>query len=205
MDRLCGVIFDLDGTLFEADYDWPAIKRQLGMRRTDGAILDYLRGLPPEERRVKERLLEEIEDRATAAGRLKPGARELIRFLREKGLKLALVTNNRREVADRILGRYRLEFDLVVTREAGVYKPSGAPLLLAARGLGLDLSEDKGGLLVVGDGEFDLRAARDAGLPVIIVNPELERFEGRCDHVVPDLFRLRELLAGLLDRQIAAP
>ena len=87
-----GVIFDLDGTLFEADYDWPAIKRQLGVSRADGSILDHLRTLPPEEARRKRELLESIEDRATREGRLKAGTRELLADLRRKGMRLALVT-----------------------------------------------------------------------------------------------------------------
>lgn len=200
--RLRGVIFDLDGTLFEADYDWPAIKRQLGLQDPRMAIMDYFKTLPPQERRVRERLLEEIEDQATAAGKLKPGARELIQFLKGRGLKLALVTNNRRAVVERILVRYDLDFDfdLVLTREIGVYKPSGEPLLLAARGLGLEERE----VIAVGDGEFDLRAARDAGIPVIIVNPNTEAFRGRADRVVRDLFALRGLLNRLLERRATA-
>ena len=195
--ELHGVIFDLDGTLFEADYDWPGIKRRLGMEDPRMAIMDYLKVLPPEERRAKERMLEEIEDQATAAGKLKPGVQELLQFLKAKGLKLALVTNNRRAVVERVLNRYGLNFDLVLTREVGVYKPSGEPLRLALQRLGLESHE----AVAVGDGEFDLRAAQEAGLPVIIVNPNIEAFQGRADHAVRDLFELRELFAQLLERQ----
>ncbi|MFQ6117429.1 MAG: HAD family hydrolase, partial [Candidatus Bipolaricaulia bacterium] len=124
-----GVIFDLDGTLFEADYDWPAIKRRLGLSYPDGSIMDYLRSLPEGERAQKERLLEEIEDRATREGRLISGAVELLQFLHERGLLTALVTNNRQRNVRRILERYGLHFDLVLTRESGLTKPSGAPLL----------------------------------------------------------------------------
>jgi phosphoglycolate phosphatase-like HAD superfamily hydrolase len=106
-----GVIFDLDGTLFEADYDWPAIKRRLGLPNPDGSIMDYLRSLPEGEREQNERLLEEIEDRATAAGRLKPGAAELLDYLHGQGLITALVTNNRQRNVQQILERYGLRFE----------------------------------------------------------------------------------------------
>ena len=191
-----GVIFDLDGTLFEADYDWPAIKRQLGVSRADGSILDHLRTLPPEEARRKRELLESIEDRATREGRLKAGARELLADLRRKGMRLALVTNNRASNARDVLDRYQLVFDVVLTRDSGWHKPSGEPLLQAARRMGLAPGE----LAAVGDNEFDLRAARDAGVSLaVIVNQDGERFAGRCDVLVNDLNQLRPVFAGLDD------
>jgi len=189
-----GVIFDLDGTLFEADYDWPAIKRDLGVSRADGSILDHLRTLPPEEARRKRELLESIEDSATRTGHLKAGARDLIADLRRRGMRLALVTNNRASNANDVLERYQLAFDVVLTRDDGWHKPSGEPLLQAARRLGLAPGE----LVAVGDNEFDLRAARSAGVALaVIVNPDTERFTGRCDVVVSDLNQLRPVFAGL--------
>ena len=189
-----GVIFDLDGTLFEADYDWPAIKRELGVSRSDGSILDHLRTLPPEEARAKRELLERIEDRATRTGHLKDGAHELIADLRRRRFKLALVTNNRTSNAHEVLQRYRLDFDVVVTRDDGWHKPSGEPLLQAAQQMGLAPNE----LAAVGDNEFDLRAARSAGVALaVIVNADTDRFAGRCDVVVRDLIELRPALARL--------
>jgi len=190
-----GVIFDLDGTLFDGDYDWPEIKRRLGVSRSGGTILDHLESLPPEERERKERLLREFEERATRHGTLKPGAVELLDFLRKKGVKLALVTNNNGSCAETILQRYRLRFDLVQTRESGLFKPSGEALLRAARGIGLDPGE----LVAVGDNELDNRAAHEAGMAVvIIITQRSEKFDGRCDHVIRDLDQLRPILERLL-------
>jgi HAD superfamily hydrolase (TIGR01549 family) len=190
-----GVIFDLDGTLFDGPYDWPAIKRTLGLSPTDSTILEHFAGLPPAERARKERALREIEARATREGRLKAGAAELLDFLRGKGLKLALVTNNHRECADEILDRYRLRFDFVQTRESGLFKPTGAALLRAANEIGLP----PGQIAAVGDNELDNRAAHEAGMrPVIIVNREVRRFAGRCDHALRDLAELRDLFERLL-------
>jgi HAD superfamily hydrolase (TIGR01509 family) len=190
-----GVIFDLDGTLFDGPYDWPAIKRELGLAPKDGTILEYFASLSPRERELKERTLRGIEERATRDGRLKPGAEDLLEFLRGKGLRLALVTNNHRRCADTILQRYRLRFDLVQTRESGLFKPSGAALLRAASGIELRPEE----IVAVGDNELDNRAAHESGMGlVIIVNPETDRFAGRCDHALRDLIELKELFARLL-------
>lgn len=190
-----GVIFDLDGTLFDGPYDWPAIRVALGLSPEDGTILEHLAALPPRERQRKERLLRRIEEQATREGRLEPGAAELLEFLRGKGLKLALVTNNHRRCADEILERYRLRFDLVQTRESGLFKPSGAALLRAARGIDLPPAE----IVAVGDNELDNRAAHESGIGlVIIVNPEVQRFDGRCDHALRDLAEVRRLFDRLL-------
>jgi len=159
-----GAIFDLDGTLFDGEYDWPAIKRSLGVTRAGGTILGHLESLPAEERERKERLLRRFEEQATRHGTLKPGAAELLDSLRERGVKLALVTNNNGSCAETILRRYRLRFDLVQTRESGLFKPSGEALLRAARGIGLDPDE----IVAVGDNELDNRAAHEAGMGVII-------------------------------------
>jgi HAD superfamily hydrolase (TIGR01509 family) len=190
-----GVIFDMDGTLFDGAYDWPAIKRGLGLTPEDGTILEHFASLPAEERRRKEQALRSIEVQATRDGRLKPGAAELLELLRGKGLKLALVTNNHRRCADEILDRYHLRFDLVQTRESGLFKPSGEALLQAAAGIGLRPEE----IVAVGDNELDNRAAHESGMGlVIIVNPETDRFAGRCDHALHDLAELRELFARLV-------
>jgi HAD superfamily hydrolase (TIGR01509 family) len=189
-----GVIFDLDGTLFDADYDWPAIKRRLGVERADGSILEHLASLPPGDRERKEEDLRRIERQATDSGTLKPGVRELLESIVARGRFVALVTNNTRSNADRVLDRYDLRFDRVLTRDSGMFKPSGAPLLDVARSWNVEPRD----LAAVGDNELDLRAARDAGIGVvIIVNTDVARFAGRCDHAVPGIDRVRPILDRL--------
>jgi HAD superfamily hydrolase (TIGR01509 family) len=190
-----GVIFDLDGTLFEADYDWPEIKRKLGVPAPGGSILHHLESLPPKEQARKRALLEGIEDRATREGRLREGALELLALLRRHGLKLALVTNNRDDNVREILDRYGLRFEVVMTRDSGLFKPSGDPLRLAATQLGLEPAQ----LAAVGDSEFDLRAGNEAEIGVVIlVNSDPGHYEGRFDHAVHDLDQLRSLFVRIL-------
>ena len=178
------MLFDLDGTLFDADYDWPWIKAQLGMAHLDGSILDHLQSLDDDERAECERFLERVEDAATEGGRLHEGAPALLRHLRDLGLKRALVTNNRRRNADRVIARYGLDFDAIVTRNDGVYKPSGAPLVQAARQIDCPLD----GVVYVGDNELDVRAARDAGVGhLIVIGDDADRFRERCDALASNL------------------
>lgn len=189
--QLCGVLFDLDGTLFDADYDWPWIKAQLGMAHPDGSILDHLRSLNEAERAGHERFLERVEDDATESGRLRDGVPALLTDLAGLGLKLALVTNNRRRNAELVLDRYDLAFDAVVTRDDGVHKPSGEPLIQAADRIGCPI----GNVAYVGDNELDVRAARDAAVGyLVMIGEDVERFRGRCDALASSLAGVYEAI-----------
>lgn len=193
--RYDGVLFDLDGTLFDADYDWPWIKAQLGMVHPDGSILDHLRSLDDAERAKHERFLANVEDEATDNGHLRDGVPALLERLADLGLKRALVTNNRRRNADLVLERYGLGFDAVITRDDGVYKPSGEPLRQAAQRI--DRSPEH--LVYVGDNELDVRAARDAGIGhLIIISDDPDRFRGRCDALAFHLADVQQAIERLI-------
>lgn len=156
--RLRGIVFDLDGTLVHSDYDWAAIRRTLGV---DGSsIIDALNALPPEEQEKAWRRLEEIEEHAGLKARIAPGAVELLEFCRAREYALAIVTNNTSKNTDYLIRKHHLgAFDVVLTRDSGFYKPSGAPLVEC----GLRLGIAPGELMMVGDSDFDLRSAREAG------------------------------------------
>ena len=160
---ILGVLFDMDGTLFIVPYDWARIRADLGSAET--SILTHLGSLEEPERSRKWAILEAHEAQATRRARLRPGVPRLLKKLGEKGIRTALVTNNSRKNTDILLGRFGLAFDLVMTRDDGLWKPSGAPLVAAMARMGL-LPVD---CLAVGDSHFDVRAAREAGIPRIFV------------------------------------
>jgi HAD superfamily hydrolase (TIGR01509 family) len=154
---MAAVVFDMDGILIDSDYDWPAIRQRLGV--TGRSIIDDLNGLPDGARAERWAELEAIEQRATGAARLKEGVPELLALLAARQLPTALVTNNSERNARELLDRYRLRFDVVLTRDSGLWKPSGAPLAEAVRRLGVA----PGLCLAVGDSRYDVEAAREAG------------------------------------------
>lgn len=191
--KLRGVIFDLDGTVVENDYDWARIRAELGTGET--SILAYLDGLEGPERAAKWAVLESHEAAQTEASVLREGVRELLALLRARGLAAALVTNNTRRNTEFLLGKFGLSFDCVVTRESGLWKPSGAPFLEVLRTFGL--APDACG--VVGDTRFDVLAALDAGIGAIfLLSDEPELFDGLPVEVFPDVASLRDRLESLL-------
>jgi HAD superfamily hydrolase (TIGR01509 family) len=157
LDGIEAFIFDMDGTLIDSEYDWPSIRRRLGV--TGASIIDELNGLPEAERRAKWAELEEIERHATESARLKAGAPELLDLLAGCGLATALVTNNTDPNTRSLLERFELDFDVVLTRDSGLWKPSGAPIMEAMKRLGKVPKH----CLAVGDSRYDVDAAHDAG------------------------------------------
>lgn len=157
------VIFDMDGTVVDVPYDWKKIKEEL---QTRGApILSYIQGLKEPEKSEKWKILEEFEEEATAQAALKEGMKEFLSFLENKKIKKALVTNNSRGNVDFLLKKFNLEFDIILSRETGLWKPSGAPFLFVLKKLRLEKEE----CCVIGDSHFDVKAAADAGIQNVFI------------------------------------
>jgi len=160
---LRAALFDLDGTVVENAYDWPRIKAELG---TGGIpILTYLHGLSEPARSRQWAILERHEAEQTERSTLRPGMDELLAFLKERKVGRALVTNNSERNVGLLIARFRLSFDVVLSRASGLWKPSGAPLREALRRLGASPAEG----CVIGDTRFDVLAARDAGIPRVFL------------------------------------
>lgn len=191
--KLRGVIFDMDGTVVDVSYDWDEIRAELA---TQGRpILAFLSSLEEPERSEKWRVLERYEDEATMKARLKPGMAEFLNFLGEKRIKKALVTNNSKKNVDFLLKKFNLEFDCVVSRESGLWKPSGAPFLAVLDRLALKREE----CCVVGDSHFDLKAANEAGIScVFILSEDKERFASTKAEVLSTAGELQERIKALL-------
>ena len=153
----------MDGTVVDVPYDWKKIKEELN---TQGApILSYIQSLKEPEKSKKWTILEKFEEEATAQAVLKEGMREFLSFLESKKIKKALVTNNSRRNVDILLKKFRLKFDFILSREAGLWKPSGAPFLYVLKKLRLEKEK----CCVVGDSHFDVKAAADAGIQIVFI------------------------------------
>lgn len=193
------VLFDMDGTLWENPVRWDELRRELGLPPDGLPIYWHIQRMPPKEKKRAEARLREKEAEGVRFGSLRPGAYELLEFLRSRGVLCVLVTNNSRESAEGVLQNHPLPFDLVWTREDGALKPDPEAFLGPLRRLGIPPRE----AAVVGDSHLDLQAAHAAGIPfVILVSP--------CDWMRPffpknalfcearDLVHVKVLLADLL-------
>lgn len=163
-----GLLFDLDGTLVQSGINFGKIKEEIGNVR--GPILEHLKTLSPEERKRAERILIGHELKAAETAVLNEGAQELLDYLKERGIKKGIITRNCRQSVEIILSRYRLNFEVIITREDAPPKPSGEPLHLALARLNLHSDE----VLFVGDYHFDMLTGKKAGVKTILLRRDEE-------------------------------
>ena len=183
----------MDGTVVEVPYDWPRIKADIGSGATP--LLTYISGLPEPERSRKWQILQTYEDDATRQAVLKRGMRKFLDFLRAKSVRTALITNNSQKNVEALLGRFRLKFDCVLSRDSGLWKPSGEPLRAAMTILELAADE----CCAVGDSHFDIRAARDAGISrIFILSKDRAKFEAWTVEIFGTVASLRRRIDELL-------
>jgi len=98
-----------------------------------------------------------------------PGVREALSALRERGIALAVVTNKYEGLSRQLLDALDLSgyFGAVVGGDTlSVRKPDPGPLFEACRQLGSDPAE----AVMIGDSITDIRAARNADMPVVCVS-----------------------------------
>lgn len=183
----------MDGTLIETPYDWQKIRSDLGTRGKP--ILAYISELEEPEKSLKWRVLEKYEHDATVNATLNKGILKLLDFLKNRGIFRALVTNNNKKNVSYLMDKFNLEFDYILTRESGLWKPSGAPLLEVLKTF--KLSQDE--CCSIGDSEFDILAGIDAEIPnIFILNPKKKIFESNRAEMFVSIEDIRKRIANLI-------
>ena len=208
------VLFDMDGVIFDSERAvrevWREIAAERGLADIDSV---FVRCVGVTKTRTREILLEaypslrfEDFDGAVRArfrarysgGRLpvKPGVREILTALRERGYPLALASSTRTETVKLELEEAGLLgcFDAVIGGDmVQKSKPDPEIFLTAAARLGVSA----GDCWVIEDSYNGIRAARAGGLRAIMVPdllpPNAEMAE-KADYVVPDLFAARDII-----------
>ncbi|MGA2440469.1 MAG: HAD family hydrolase [Tepidisphaeraceae bacterium] len=150
------ILFDMDGTLTEPMLDFPRIRADMGI--AEGPILESLAQMDEPRRRHAEAILLQHEEIAARRSRLNAGCRELLDWLAAETIPSAVITRNSRLSADTVMRQHNLSIDVLITREDGPFKPSPIPLQWACRRLRTSLDE----VWMVGDGQYDIEAARAA-------------------------------------------
>lgn len=107
---------------------------------------------------------------------LKPGARELLHFLKRRDIKILLASSSTRERALSVLAQHGIEncFDAMVFGPEIVHGKPAPDIFIKAREKSGEASAD---CLVLEDSEAGIRAAYAAGIDVICV-PDMKRPDG---------------------------
>lgn len=195
------VLFDFDGTLVDISIDFAQMRRgviALGLEygvssEPDLYVLESLEDIfgrllrrnsdrAKEFRQRAEKLIVDIEMDAAAGSRTMPGADKALRELKDKGIKIGIVTRNCRSAVMKAAEMAGFIYDLLLTRDdVDKVKPDPQHLLDALNLL--DSQPDKA--LMVGDHPMDILAGKKAGMKTaaVLTSKSSEDFE----EVAPDL------------------
>jgi len=187
------ILFDMDGTLTEPMLDFPRIKAEMGIGA--GPILESLAQLDDSRRPLAEAVLQRHEKIAAEQSRLNEGCLDLLTWLKFRQISMALITRNSRISAATVTARHGLNFDALITREDGPFKPDPFSLSLACERLGVKSDET----WMVGDGQYDVEAAIAAKIRAVWIS------HGRPRHFFAEpwltIANLPELMDVLLARR----
>ncbi|HMB95106.1 MAG TPA: HAD family hydrolase, partial [Tepidisphaeraceae bacterium] len=187
--HLAALLFDMDGTLTQPMLNFPAIKAEMGIG--DRPILEAMAEMDASQLQQAEEILHRHEELAADESTLNVGCEELLHWIGEKRIPIALITRNSKRSVDVVLARHQLKMDLLITRDDGVFKPDPKPLLIACDALNIQPSD----AWMIGDGQYDVEAGLAAGCKTIWISHGNERqFEAQPWRTVRDLPQLHNLL-----------
>ena len=162
MLKIKGVIFDMDGTLSVPYIDWKSLRAEIDCS-PEKTIIEHIDGLPPDRASRANHILLAAEREACENAALNDGVRDLLDHLRQKGIRLALVTNNHGAAMRIFLKLHDLHFQIALSRDDGTLKPASDLIEKALETL--DLTADE--VIGIGDGRYDIESCRRAGVKCI--------------------------------------
>ncbi len=188
------VIFDLDGTITQPYFDFDAIREEMGLARDSGPVLEAMEKMTAAQRRRAEEILHFHEQKAVVESALNAGAKQTLSALRKAGIRIGILTRNKRSNALAIAQKHNLKFDVIVDREDGPVKPDAFGVLRICEQFGVRPEET----LLVGDYLFDLLCAKAAGAVAVLLanHNQADEFVEHADFCIEDVGRILEIIDG---------
>ncbi|MEO0067337.1 MAG: hypothetical protein RJB63_462 [Actinomycetota bacterium] len=151
------VLWDMDGTLVDSEEYWLSSEQNLaqefngswnaqdgldliGMSLYDSTkVMKAKMGLELEPEEIINRLTDDVVAQLQVSIPWRPGAQELLRELKKRGVKTALVTMSMKRMAESVVNQIPFKaFDVIVAGDiVTLGKPHPEPYLMAARLLGV--------------------------------------------------------------------
>ena len=211
-------IFDLDGTLVDTAPDFKnSINYMLNELNESEVSLEEIRNwvgygarelirrtvvdknIPHDEQRIEEMLkifllhyTHNIDDDSV----LFNNVRNVLEFLKDNGIKLAVCTNKMERLSNILLEKLNVlhMFDYLVGGDSlNKSKPDPYPLLNICEKLNTEISDS----IMIGDSVTDLNAGKGAGMPVVLVSygyTDNKDIYNEADLVINDFSQLKELV-----------
>jgi len=185
LHHIKAIIFDFDGTLAVLNIDFNAMRKQ---------VFELMRHFDVEEKLITERylleivdevyqilweknpsgaeafyqeshhILHEVEMRAADKGKLIPGAEATLKSLREKGIKVGIITRNCEDAVRRVFPNIDRFCDVFISRNS-VKKVKPHPDHLSSAMKALDMEGEEA--VMIGDHTIDIQAGKRVGMRTI--------------------------------------
>lgn len=207
------VIFDMDGLMFDSERmimrAWEQVGGEMGYERFGENIFctlgmnragrrayflgKYGEDFPFDEfqERYRAHTLREMEENGIP---VKPGLYELLAYLKERGMRMAVATSSSRQYALEKLREADVDgyFDAVICGDMVTHsKPDPEIYLLACRRLFVSPQN----ALVLEDSENGIRSALAAGIGVVWIPDLVRRLPGLEDRLAAKAENLKEVIA----------
>ncbi len=213
------MVFDFDGTLAVLTIDFGLMRRRvLEWMKSFGIGEDrihekYLLEIIDEVYRLLEveggpakadkfyegahRILRDVEFEAAKRGNLIPGSKEILSLLREKGIKVGIVTRNCEDAVRTVFPEIDAYCDVFLSRDGTKrVKPHPDHLTSVLSALGVSGSD----AVMVGDHVLDIRAGKDVGMKTVGVLTgyiKREEFEkAGADIILKNISDIRQMMEG---------
>ena len=214
--KIKAIIFDFDGTLAVLNIDFNAMREQ---------VFELMRHFDVEEKLITERylleivdevyqilweknpsgaeafyqeshhILHEVEMRAADKGKLIPGAEATLKSLREKGIKVGIITRNCEDAVRRVFPNIDRFCDVFISRNS-VKKVKPHPDHLSSAMKALDVEGEEA--VMIGDHTIDIQAGKRVGMKTIGVltgRTKREEFEkAGADYILDNATEICRLL-----------
>jgi len=186
------VLFDMDGVIVDTEDFWRAREREVILPAAvvgEPPAQDEIRGINYREtydyladnyevalsREEFLDLYESVAEDLYDTAELMPGFRDLLADLRTRGLGIALVSSSPRAWIERVVERFGLDVDAVVSTEDidGPGKPAPDVYVVAAERVGADPTE----CVAIEDSPNGVRAAMRAGILTVAYGDDPEAVE----------------------------
>ena len=207
------VLFDVDGTLISLKFVVEAINetaQSMGLKKiTTSEIYSNVLGYSLKEK--LKQIYPEIGDEGAEEFRKKyheiykekkekllPNARETIEELKSMNIKIGVVTTKSNETATEALEETKLKYDVLITSDdVSKIKPDAEPVLKAVEKLEVKADE----AVMVGDHEFDVQSAKNAGVTAIAIDTGArtakELAKEQPDYLIHDLIEVVGIVKDL--------
>ncbi|GAL16969.1 predicted phosphatases [Vibrio maritimus] len=153
------VVFDLDNTLVSSNINFELLRQEIDCPDGKDLLTHVAETECDSQRKLRHDVILEHEIKDAKSSSLMSGAQGLLDWLLANNMHFGIITRNCREAAEAKLREHKLVVETLITREDFPAKPDPTALFH----LMTEWRLEKGSILYVGDHQYDVLTAQNAG------------------------------------------